>query len=434
MLGGVSFAEAYDSYILKYEGEDDIHVITAKEKENLLSNTGAGISICADNEKNIEYIEPNYEVFLYDNDGETNWNVSMINANSSWDYGCYGNGIKIAVLDSGVNVCEGLKDSVISGYNVINYSDDVSDNIGHGTVVCGIISNSADNESSVGISQKATVVPIKCFDKNYTTKVDKIAEALEYVIDNVDCKIINMSFGLNGNSAYLKSKINSALQKGIIVVAAVGNGGSNTLRYPAAYDGVIGVGAVDSEYSWCDFSQHNKSVDVVAPGKDIDVIKTNDYAKGSGTSFAVPHIAAAAALALSIDSEMTPENFFELLQITSTDLGDEGYDEYYGYGLINMEKMTERLVSRSDVFMSPVNFDGDKYTVIIKNNTENTLNAINVMRSQDGTMCKITPLELRPNKKTSLTVDTNFSGTIKCFLWRSLDSMKALTLCREHIR
>lgn len=431
LLYSIVSAEAYDSYILKYKNNDDIQIITEKEKEYILDNIG--VSTYSNMSGEIEYIEPNYDVFLY-GDTEFNWNLDMINASYAWEYGCYGNGINIAVLDSGVSSFGSFVNSLTIGYNLINYSDDVTDNIGHGTFVCGIIAND-NNEYTKGISPKANIIPIKCFDKNYTTKVDKIAEALKYAINNFDCDIINMSFGINGNSAYLKSVVDLAIQKGVILIAAVGNSGTDSLRFPAAYDGVIGVGAIDKQYSWCNFSQHNKSVDVVAPGKNINSVSIDGYKEDSGTSFATPHVKAAAALALSIYGEITPNQFCELLQTTSTDLGEVGYDEYYGYGLINVEKIAEQLINQNEIFMSPINIDGRQYSITIRNNTDSVLSAVNVIYDYDNnTLCKITPLNLNSYEKINVKCYTRVTGNIKSFLWDDLNTINPLTLYRQYTK
>ncbi len=428
-----AFDELYDSYILKYKYDDNIQIITAEEK-NALLHTDEVEASSFDNNRIIEYIEPNYNVYLYDSEPDKEWNFNLVNSKTAWEYGCYGNEINIAVLDSGVSYCEGLRDSLIPGYNIINYSNNITDNIGHGTFVSGIISNSVENQYAAGIAPKAKIIPIKCFDRNYSTKADKIAEALDYVINNYDCDIINMSFGINGKSAYLESKINKALQKNIIIVSAVGNNGSENLRYPAAYDGVIGVGAIDKNRDYCSFSQHNSSVDVVAPGKNINGIDIGFSIDTSGTSYAAPHVSAAAAVAKCIDNDLSPEKFYKLIQQTSTDLGEPGYDNYYGYGLLDIGKMSMQIINENDIFQSPISIDNNYITTTICNNSQNDISCVNILSNyynNELTNTEFTNLYLRANEKRRISLETESATEVKSFVWSDSNNIKPLTSFRD---
>ncbi|MBQ7758392.1 MAG: S8 family serine peptidase [Anaerotignum sp.] len=166
-------------------------------------------------------------------------------------------------------------------------------------------------------------------------------------MDEYDCDIINMSFGEGIPSTVFMEAVEYAYEKGVIMVAAVGNYGSKTELFPAAFDEVIGVGAVGAEKEWCDFSQYNESVFITAPG-DLMVTaeKTASDAYETdreGTSFSSPCVAAIAALALQVDNTLTPTEFRDLLKETAEDLGDAGYDIYYGHGLADIEALLKAL-------------------------------------------------------------------------------------------
>ena len=115
---------------------------------------------------------------------------------------------------------------------------------------------------------KVRLVPLKCFDDK-TTNVSVICKAIYGAVDDFGCDVINMSFGLMEDSIALKEAIDYAAGKGVIIVAAVGNDGTEELCYPAAYDNVIGVGSVDKNEGVSSVSQHNKSVFITAPGVHI---------------------------------------------------------------------------------------------------------------------------------------------------------------------
>jgi hypothetical protein len=123
----------------------------------------------------------------------------------------------------------------------------------------------------------------------------------------------------------------------VIVVSAVGNGGSTARYYPAEYDTVIGVGAVDSGGAVYYRSNHNDSVLVTAPGVDVrTTAASGGYTTATGTSFAVPQVSAAAAILRAIDGTLSPASVRALIAGTAEDRGEAGYDPYYGYGILNI--------------------------------------------------------------------------------------------------
>ncbi len=247
---------------------------------------------------------------------------------------------------------------------------DVTDTSGHGTTVAGIIAAQTNNgEYLAGIADEAELIIIKVFDDHTSSDLEHIIAALHMACEYDGLDVINMSLGATDldedQIALLKEPIDTLTEKGVIIIASVGNSGADEvhyadLTYPAAFDNVIGVGAVSRDKELCYFSQRNDSVFVVAPGgKHLQTDSTYDsifclspvesadggYAiEGcSGTSQAAPHVSAVAAVAKSIYPELTTAQFMEILKETSEDLGDEGYDTNYGYGLIDAEKVIERV-------------------------------------------------------------------------------------------
>ena len=298
------------------------------------------------------YWAPDAEVQLFDlaEDAQAllseDWSRAMLGVGHAFDRGIYGSGVRVGMIDSGIRADFGelTGAAVIQGVNYLAGADseergDTSDSVGHGTFVASVIASDA-----VGIAPGAELVPLKCFDAK-TSSVSCIVSAVYDAVDVYHCDVLNLSLGMASDNQALRQAIAYAHESGVIIVAASGNlsgaastGGNDKLYYPAAYDGVIGVGAVDRAKGIGSFSVQNESVWVTAPGAAVSglALEGTEYKSGSGTSYAAPFVAAAAALALEADPDMTPARFMDLLAASSEDLGDEGYDKTYGNGLLNV--------------------------------------------------------------------------------------------------
>ncbi len=370
-------AQAEDFYIVKLS--DSAGLFSVEERNGgFYSVTAEELQDCLDMGI-VEYYEPDYEVKLFSED--VLWNFSAVNIQKPHDIGCYGNGVKVGVIDSGIYVHPQLEGRVSEGYNYIENSNDVTDNIGHGTFVSGIIAS-----KSAGLATQAQIVPLKCFDSGVTTRISSVANALYDAVDVYGCDVVNMSFGTSasGTSTTFKLAVAHAIQSGCIVVAAVGNDGTNTVYYPANYDGVVGVGSIDEDFNISYFSQHNISVDVVAPGRGLTGVSIDGYTKNSGTSFSAPHVSAIAAIAKCIDKSITPQEFNLLIQTTSTDPDNDGYDEYFGYGIVNAQGIVDSLLQDVNYFLSPIT----NGCVKLYNNTNITLKATALAAVYDGELYK----------------------------------------------
>lgn len=371
----------------------------------------------------VDYYEPNYKVELH----SENWNLQNIECDFSWKLGCYGNGVKIAVIDSGLQDFEEIEDNIIQGKNYLDETKGTEDNIGHGTFVTGIIAS-----NSYGISHKSKIIPLKCFDKNTDTYIDDITPAIYDAVDVYKCDVINMSFGITSNSQKLEKAIAYALNNNVVVVASVGNQGRETLYYPAAYEGVIGVGSINNNAEISSFSQYNTSVDVVAPGEHLESLRIDGYAESAGTSFAAPHVTALAAIAHNVE-DINGNKFLELLKNSVVDKGTEGYDNYYGYGIINYKNYIEEMIKNEKIFISPIDIEGEKYYATIYNNTQTDLDitciCANYIESRLS-WCNMLPIALKSQNiyKFQNTLDT---GQTKYMVWDNLKSLKPLAKSRN---
>ena len=350
-----------------YAAQDD-YVVKLKHKDFVVTNKSQAYEYL--NSELAEYIEPDYEVklFGYPSDELYSEQQKMVNAEVAWSLETYGNGVKIAVIDSGCYIHDDIRGNLIEGYNYIDNNVNTSDNIGHGTHVAGIIAAGMDNGGIVGFAPKANIIPLKCFDPGDSATVSRIARAIYDAVDVYNCKVINMSLGTKDNSETLKNAVNYACEKGVVLVASVGNDGASQKYYPAAYDNVIGVGSVDENKEKSLFSQYNDSVFVVAPGENIKSLWANNgYNSLGGTSQAASLVTGLAAIALSCNKDITPEYIKDLLIGTSDDLGTAGYDTFFGYGLVNTENFIEKLLENSEYYISPVNICDDVKKVTVFN-------------------------------------------------------------------
>lgn len=285
-------------------------------------------------------VEPNYMVELFDaqETGTATWNLELMGTQTAARADLDGSGVRVGVVDSGLyGEHEALAGAhILAGWNYIDGSADTSDSVGHGTFVTAIVTAAAPG---------AEVVPLKCFSAK-SGALSGIIAAIYGGVDQYECDVLNMSFGMDKDSDLLREAIRYAAGKGTVLAAAVGNDGMQTMKYPAGYDEVIGVGMVAADKTVAPRSQHNRSVMLTAPGSGVtgpDITGPDAYKTSSGTSYACPHVAAAAALLRQAAPDMTAEEIGAALVEGAEDLGEPGYDEYYGYGLLSVTATLESL-------------------------------------------------------------------------------------------
>ena len=277
------------------------------------------------------------------------WNLDMIHAEGAFAKEAIGQGVRVGVLDSGINPHAGFGERLLPGHNYIEDAtdeNDTSDNLGHGTAVAGLIAG-ANERGYIGTAPGAMLVPLKVTDGN-EVQISAVCRAIYGGIDDYGCKVLNLSLGIEDGYEELREAIGYAEEKGVIVVAASGNDGTSTVYYPAGYDSVISVGAVNQDGTAYYRSAHNSSVCVTAPGVRVrSTGNDEEYKYCTGTSFAVPQVAGAAAVLLGLDPTLTSEQIKELMSKTATDRGAKGYDEYFGHGILNLTGCVEALTGEA---------------------------------------------------------------------------------------
>jgi subtilisin family serine protease len=162
-----------------------------------------------------------------------------------------------------------------------------------------------------------------------------VAKGIRWAVDH-GADVINLSLGNYQSCDILESAIDYALEKNVVVVSAAGNDNTSQRSYPAAYPGVLGVAAVDSDGKRANFSNFGDYVDVAAPGVEIPSTFSNgEYAALSGTSMAAPHVAALAGLIRSINPNLKNTEVTKIITSSAQGLNSNKKSPYFGNGIIN---------------------------------------------------------------------------------------------------
>ncbi|OAS14691.1 S8 family serine peptidase [Paenibacillus oryzisoli] len=263
------------------------------------------------------------------------WGVTATQAVYAHDQGMTGNGIKIAVLDTGVFTAHpDLR--IAGGQTFVEGTSTFEDDNGHGTHVAGIINASANGFGTEGTAPDAQVYVLKVLDAKGNGYYSSVIDAIEWCVDN-GIQIVSMSFGGAEYSEVLHQVIQEAIaEHGILFVAAAGNNGAGgeMEKYPARYPEVVSVGSVNEAYIRSGFSSTGTELDLMAPGEQIWSTALNgEYGIRSGTSMAAPYAAGAAALVWSANKDLTAEQVRQKLLVQAVKLG---HSHEYGAGFLQV--------------------------------------------------------------------------------------------------
>lgn len=268
------------------------------------------------------------------NESKVEWNVQMIHAENKAKKS--NNKVKIAILDSGVDwgndIDLAYQTSLVPGEEEMTQM--FMDGSGHGSSVASLIAAKDNGEGITGINPNAEIYSYRVLGDGNKAPISRVVEAI-YMAINHKVNIINMSFGISEYSEALEKAVQDATDAGILVVAAAGNTGSEGVQYPAAYDEVMAVGAVDKDGSVEQYSAKGEELDLVAPG---ELVRTTGFIGSeevvSGTSLAAPQVAAAASLIMEKNLNASPEFVRGLLNETANLYGES---DAYGSGLLDAE-------------------------------------------------------------------------------------------------
>jgi len=290
---------------------------------------------------NITNVELDSKVYALDVELDNSWGVERIGAGIAHSKGYTGSGVKVAVIDSGIDDSHDEL-SIEDYYDFINDSHtNPVDGYGHGTHVAGIIAAEKNGAGAVGVAPDVLLYDLKALGDDGSGWVSDIIEAIQWTSDpNGNGKaedrldIINMSFGAEIGNIFLKWACNLAYRDGLLLVAAAGNEYGGSVGYPAAYDRVVAVSATNSLDEIAYFSSTGSEVELAAPGEGIySTVPGGGYDSWSGTSMACPHVVGTAALVWADNPSWRNKDVRARLQNTAEDIGL--LDTEQGYGLVN---------------------------------------------------------------------------------------------------
>jgi len=293
------------------------------------------------------YIEPNMRVqtCLVPNDPywPQQWGPRIIEADYAWNTTIGDPSVLVAVVDTGIYYTHSdlAANYVALGYDWVNMDADPMDDHGHGTHCAGIIAAVLNNGIGIAGLAQVRVMAEKVLDSGGGGEWEWVANG---IIHATDCgaNIISMSLGGYGYSELVHEAVKYAYDSGVLVIAAAGNENTNMKLYPAGYDEVIAVAATDQYDNKAWFSNWGDWIELAAPGVDIYSTVPWGYESWSGTSMACPHVAGVAALVWSRHPNKTNDWVRLWLRYTADDLGEPGFDVYYGYGRVNARKAVEQ--------------------------------------------------------------------------------------------
>ncbi|MBU3678255.1 MAG: hypothetical protein FGM32_01440 [Candidatus Kapabacteria bacterium] len=269
-------------------------------------------------------------------------------------------------LDGIDNDGNGVVDDVI-GIDVVdqsvrNLGDDRQydpipfDEQGHGTLVGGVIAATPNNRKGIaGLAYDARLRIVRAFDATGNAEEDDIATAIVYLAQQgVD--VINMSFGDGVDSPLMRDAVRYANARGCVLVASVGNTGTISRQFPAGYDEVIVVASTNDENRRSPFSSSGPLVALSAPGQAIVTTSVGSrYRSVNGTSFSAPYVAATIAMMRERFPAMPISNIRATLQQRSLDLGQPGWDDLFGAGLLQADAALSEGAWSCVEITSPVN-------------------------------------------------------------------------------
>ncbi len=276
------------------------------------------------------------------------WDKWVMYADKAWDILSGATGIKVAVVDNGVDYSHpDLAAAFVPGnlgYDFVANDDDPRPDqpnlpeAFHGTHVAGIIAAGIDNRIGVAGWAQIQLLGVKVLSDSGTGNTSSLASGIRWAADN-GARVVNMSLGGSSAPTVLVDACQYAVGRNVLLVAASGNEGSQSVNYPAALNECAAVGALDRQSIVASFSNRGAQLELTAPGVDVaSTAPGGIFVSASGTSMATPEVAGVAALLFAYDPALTANEVRGLLAASGIDLGSAGRDESYGYGLVNARR------------------------------------------------------------------------------------------------
>jgi subtilisin family serine protease len=279
------------------------------------------------------------------------WGLNQIGAPGAWRRGYLGQGITVAVVDTGIGPHVDIA-APLRGATFVPGSISYNDDNGHGTHVAGTIAARRGNGIGVvGIAPMARLLAVKVLARDGYSRGDSVALGVTWAANN-GARVINMSLGSQQSSDSMRRAVIYARSRNVIICAAAGNDYGSPVSYPAAFDDTcLAVAATDQWNRRAVFSNRGPQLDISAPGVTVrSTYLANGYRELNGTSMATPHVAGVCAILLSRYPGMMPLDVQRQLEVTATPLGAP---DQYGRGLVHAERAVTTTVRPASPIIAP---------------------------------------------------------------------------------
>jgi len=251
----------------------------------------------------------------------------------------------LAILDSGLTELDELGDAVLGSYDAVNPERAIEDPVGHGTQMA-LVASGAVVPYGVppgAATEAVPVLAVRSFDDAGHATNFSLIRGIDYVVQN-GARVVSLSWGSEVYSEFLAGTVQLAQDKGLIVVASAGNDPINRPVYPAAYPGVLAVSALEPDGSVWSRSNFGSFIFAAAPGVgEFPVGYNGPPGTYAGTSIASPTVARALTLYYGENPDATASEAIDALKSALTDAGEEGRDDFYGYGALDAAALQKLL-------------------------------------------------------------------------------------------
>ncbi|MEJ6579643.1 MAG: S8 family serine peptidase [Akkermansiaceae bacterium] len=324
--------------------------------------------------------------------------------NSTW-----GTGVKIAVIDTGIEPHLALNKN-IQYISLVELGEGVAGN-SHGTSVASLIAG--NHPSLLGVAPGADLISIRVADETGYSNSFLLAQGIiEAVLSGA--QVINISMGSNNDSSTVANAVKYAIKNGVVIIASPGNDGLTQSSYPARYEGVVSVGAVDSLGQHLNFSHTDQNMSASAPGLQITAAYPGDMVTDfSGTSASAPFFSGAVAAVMSQSStRISGQEAVNILLNTTNEAGDPGQDSKYGNGILDVGRainsstpgITDLAVASQTYLLPRENSSSSGLQVSVENRgTEAVWNSVLTVSIASGEY-PVQVNSLQPNERKVITI------------------------------
>jgi hypothetical protein len=256
--------------------------------------------------------------------------------NSTW-----GRGVRVAVLDSAIVPHPALP-KIVQHVDAVPPSAASPAAFYHGTAVASLIAG--NSPMARGIAPAVELISIRVINDEQKSDVLSISAGLLAALDH-GAEIVNLSLGCSSDMPLLRDTVRLVIDAGVVVVASAGNEGRSEARYPAAYEGVIAVGAIEAGAERMSYSNLGSRLGLTAPGYGVNAAAPPDrYISFGGTSASAPVVCGVIAATMSDGSgrRMPAAEAVRIVFANADDEGLPGPDPEYGSGVVNLDRIMNR--------------------------------------------------------------------------------------------